>query len=113
VTRPPESFRDLFRNYRFESMDADRAAGLVIRTTLAYGTWEQVEWLFEHYGWDRVREVFLADYCGCRELPAPSRRLWAWAFLGEVPQAEPGLVARWRARRKAPGSGSRNRTLRR
>lgn len=81
-------------DYHFEGMDAHRAAGLVIRTALAYGTWEQVEWLFDYYGWDQVREVFLTDYRGCRELPAPTRRLWAWVFLGEVPEAEPDPVGR-------------------
>jgi hypothetical protein len=105
VSRLPDSFRNLFWNYRFESIDADRAAGMVIRTGLAYGTWEQVEWLFAHYGWDGVRQAFLVDYHGCRELPLPTRRLWAWVFLGEVPGPEPDVADRWRPRRSVPTQG--------
>jgi hypothetical protein len=98
----PESFRPLFRNYRFETLDPDAAAELVIRTTLAYGAWEQVEWLFEYYERQRVGEVFLNDFHGRRELPEPARHLWALAFLDELPPEDTDPLARWRCRRQAP-----------
>jgi hypothetical protein len=101
----PESFRSLFRNYRFETLNPDTAAELVIRVTLAYGTWEQIEWIFRYYGRGRVREVFLADFYGRRELPEPTRRLWALAFLDDVPAADADPVARWRCRRQVPRRG--------
>ncbi len=98
----PESFRQLFRNYRFDLLNPDAAAELVIRTVLAYGTWEQIEWIFRYYGRDTVREVFLDDLHGRRELPEPTRRLWALAFLDNVPTADTDPVARWRCRRQVP-----------
>ena len=98
----PDSFRPLFRNYRFELLNPDTASELVIKTTLAYGTWEQIKWLFAYYGRERMREVFLKDFHGCRELPEPTRRLWALAFLDEIPPEDTDPIARWRCRRKVP-----------
>ncbi|MDI6907482.1 MAG: hypothetical protein QMC81_08360 [Thermoanaerobacterales bacterium] len=98
----PEPLRDLFRNYHVRTIDPDRAAELVIRTTLARGSWEQIEWLFGYYGAERIREVFMKDYYGRRELPEPTRCLWALAFLGEAPARETDPRVRWRGRRRVP-----------
>ena len=100
----PQSFRKLFRNYRFETLNPDTGAELVILTTLSYGTWEQIEWLFRYYGRECVRNVFLNDFYGRRELPEPTRRLWALAFLDEMPPEDTDPLARWRCRRRVPVS---------
>ena len=96
----PDSFRQLFRNYRFEELSPDTASEMIIRTTLGYGTWEQIEWLFEYYGCEQVRTVFLADFYGRQELPEPTRKLWRLAFLEEeAEEPEPDSLARWRCQR--------------
>jgi len=88
---------DLFRNYRLASLDAERDAPMVIRRVLALGTWEQTVWLFRLYGWDRVRQVFLADLHGLRTLPASARALWETVFGIIPPPAAEGQ--QWRPTR--------------
>ena len=100
----PDSFRKLFRNYCFNTIDPDAASEQIIITTLAYGTWEQIEWIFSYYGWNRIREIFLDDFHGRRELPEPTRRLWVLAFLDETPSEDTDHLARWRCRRRVPPS---------
>lgn len=108
MKRPlPDELAPLFHNYQPSSIDLDRHAGLVIRTVLAEGTWEQVLWLFREYGWDRVRQVVLADHRGLRTLPEPTRRLWLAVFSdaseGEASDDEShDPVERWRCRRIPP-----------
>lgn len=104
----PEMISPLFHNYDPETIDPERHAGLVIRTVLAAGTWEQVRWLFRHYGFDRVRTIVLADCRGLRTLPEPTQRLWSLVFAGNggtgegdgVGAADEDPLARWRWRRR-------------
>ncbi|MEW6174024.1 MAG: hypothetical protein AB1510_13360 [Bacillota bacterium] len=98
----PVFLAGLFRNYAAETIDTEKHAGMIIKTVLAYGTWEQIMWLFEYYGVERVRAVFREDYYGLRTLPESARRLWGLVFLNEAPPAEPA-AAKWRCRRKVPG----------
>lgn len=110
MSRPlPESLAPLFHRCRPESIDLDRHAGLVIRTVLSDGTWEQVLCLFRAYGWDRVREVVLTDHRTLRTLPEPTRRLWLLVFGEEPPEPSPrdpdeasDPLERWHCRR-VPG----------
>lgn len=97
----PGFLHPLFHNYEPEAIDPDRHAGLVIRTVLAAGTWEQVLWLFRRYGKERVREVFLKDCRGLRTLPEPTRRLWSLVFLGSTHACEGNedYHAHWQWRR--------------
>lgn len=102
----PSSFAPLFHNYVFDTIDADRHAGFVIKTVLARGTWEQIMWLFEYSGAEKVREVFLDDYYGLQTLPESTRRLWELLFVddGDPSRQKPrpkeeDPVARWRVRR--------------
>ncbi|MGQ9824617.1 MAG: DUF6922 domain-containing protein [Desulfotomaculales bacterium] len=105
----PSSFAPLFHNYVFDTVDADRHAGFVIKTVLAQGTWEQIRWLFEYYGAGKVREVFLDDYYGLQALPESTRRLWELLFVDEPGREsrpeENGPAARWRVRRLAERHG--------
>ncbi|TDA67464.1 MAG: hypothetical protein D9V47_10375 [Clostridia bacterium] len=103
----PDFLADLFRNYRPETIDLEKHCRMVIKTVLARGTWEQVLWLFDYYGPERVREIFLQDYYGLRTLPEPTRSLWELVFV-ENPLPEAGDPAgRWRCRRLVPPFGER------
>ncbi len=97
--RLPDSLAGLFRNYGFDALDDERHRGLIVRTVLARGTWEQILWLFRRYGRDGVREVFVEDYYGPRTLPDATRRLWELMFIEQPPPDDPHPAARWRCRR--------------
>lgn len=108
----PPALRELFHNVNPDSVDPQRDAGLVIRTVLASGTWEQVLWVVRRYGVARVREVVRADVEGLRTLPEPTRALWTLILLkGQVPAGgsfnadfPEDRLDRWRIRRRVPTS---------
>lgn len=100
----PEFLSGLFQNYVFESLDDQKHAALVIKTVLSRGTWGQVKWLFEHYGADRVREVFLEDCRGLRTLPESTRRLWALVWGDPGAALDDDEVEKWRPRRVPPSA---------
>lgn len=77
----PDFLAPLFHNYVFDAIDGQKSYKFVIKTVLTYGNWEQIEWLFDYYGYKRVGEVFGEDYYGLRTLPASSRKLWEIAFI--------------------------------
>lgn len=93
----PAFIAPLFKNYIVETIDTEKHFKMIIKTVLAYGTWEQIMWLFDHYRVEKVRSVFLQDYYGLRTLPETTRRLWELVFV-ETPTAEDPL-AKWRCRR--------------
>ena len=97
--RPAEN---LFRNFRVETLDADRDAGLIIQTVLAYGTWEQIGWLFAAYGWDRISAAVRDDILGLRVLPESVRIFWGNVFYPEMMPVEPASSERWRQGRRVP-----------
>jgi len=102
----PHFFRTLFRNYVFDTIDTENHFKFIIKTTLARGSWEQILWLFEYYGKEKVSEVFLEDYYGLRSMPESTRKLWELIFV-EKPAVEKAAtpVEKWCCRRKA---GQRN-----
>lgn len=114
--RLPAALAHLFRNYVFDTLDDQRHAGLVIRTVLAYGEWEEILWLFRHYGREKVKQVFLDDYYGLRSLPAATRSLWETLFVPDslTPAKKAGgsapstRVERWRVRRRSGEGGFLN-----
>ncbi len=79
----PEDFKPLFKNYNFEVLDVQKHKELVIKTVLAKGDWEHIEKLFELYGFSQIKKVFLKDFYGVQELPAPTVYLWGSIFLDE------------------------------
>mgnify|MGYP005838805053 CR=1 FL=1 len=93
----PASIAALFKNYVTETIDTEKNSKMIIKTVLAYGTWEQIMWLFDHYGVEKVRAIFLEDYYGLRTLPETTRRLWELIFVETPPVQDP--LARWRCRR--------------
>ena len=95
----PAQMEHLFANYQAGAVDPDKHPGLVIRTVLARGTWDQVKWLFRYYGKDAVGEAFRKDYYGLRTLPKPTLRLWETLFIEHVERTSDPLD-RWRCRRR-------------
>jgi hypothetical protein len=106
----PDFFASLFKNYGFHKIDTQNQKRLIIKTALAQGTWEQILWLFEFYGCNTVRDVFLEDYYGLRELPEPVVCLWGLLFLDkrkyreEIANMETdgSQPEKWRCRRLVP-----------
>lgn len=103
--RLPDSFAPLFRNYRWETIDDRKHSELIVKTTLAYGSWDQIRWLFQHYGKDEIGTIFRRDYYGMRSLPESTRRLWELLFIPEEEREnEPRGPSRWRGRREVPST---------
>ncbi len=105
----PDSFAPLFRNYGFEKIDTEEQAELVVKTVLTRGSWDQVLWIFDYYGEGRIKEVFLKDFYGLRELPEPGVCLWGLLFLDEEEywqerrkRENETRAERWRQRRMPP-----------
>ncbi len=70
----PASTAWLFPEYRFETMDAETHAGVIIERILERGTWAELRWLFDCYGEQRI-----ADWVrrrGFRLLSPRSFALW-------------------------------------
>lgn len=105
----PDYFERLFRNYNFQKIDTEEHAKMIIKTTLVLGTWEQILWLFEFYGKDKIGDVFREDLRGLRELPEPVVNLWGLLFLDdqqnidESERQEAGSKRKkWSCRRRVP-----------
>ena len=98
----PVSLERLFANYEPRSIDPDRHHDLVIRTVLSRGTWEEIRWLFQHYGKTVVGGVFRRDYYGLRTLPKPTLRLWETRFIEHTERESDDPLEYWRCRRR-PG----------
>lgn len=71
---PPESLAPLFQEYDLQRLDDERDASLIIERTLEGGSQTEVQWLFERYGEDCVREV-VRDR-GARHLSARAFNFW-------------------------------------
>ena len=97
----PSSFAGLFNSYVFESIDEERHASLIVKTVLSRGTWDQIVWLFGHYGPERIGEVFREDYFGLQTLPEPTRRLWELLFVEETQREKTTGACEWHPRRLA------------
>ena len=98
----PPVLEDLFHNYVTETIDLDRHRNLVVKTVLARGTWDQVVWVFNHYGAKAVGDVFRRDYFGLRSLPRPTLSLWELLFIepdARYRSATTDPVGRWRPTR--------------
>jgi hypothetical protein len=53
-TRLPSDSAWLFPEVDVDSLELERHSGVIIERLLERGTWEQVRWLFDTYGEDRV-----------------------------------------------------------
>lgn len=79
----PDEIKPLFHNYRVETIDTERDAEFVIWTVLAYGDWEELEWAFRTYGWDRIQQVVEKDLNGLNSLPRSVLNFWSIVFWGK------------------------------
>jgi hypothetical protein len=50
----PETSSWLFPEYEFARMHVEEYAGVIIERVLERGSWTEVNWLFGHYGEDRI-----------------------------------------------------------
>lgn len=71
---PPDSLAPLFQEYDLQRLDLERDASLIIERTLEGGSQAEVQWLFQRYGEDRVREA-VRDR-GARHLSARAFNFW-------------------------------------
>lgn len=78
----PRSLAPCFQEYELERLDPRRHADLVIERVLAYGNRRELRWLFECYGWTRIREW--VERVGARRLPWRRYNLWC-VLLGLPP----------------------------
>lgn len=79
----PDEIKPLFHNYHPEMIDVERDAEWIILTVLLYGEWEQIEWAFRTYGWNRIEEVVRKDIEGMRTLPYVVANFWSIVFWGK------------------------------
>ena len=51
----PKALKPYFQDYDVSRLDITRDANLIIQRVLEFGTWEEIRWLFETYGSNRIR----------------------------------------------------------
>jgi hypothetical protein len=74
----PESLYPLFHRYDPRHLDVDRNASLVIETILQLGRWNDIEWCFQTYGWDRIRSWIASPHANGVLAPAAE---WFWTLV--------------------------------
>jgi hypothetical protein len=72
--QPPKDTQWLFPEYNFATVDVERHAGVIMERILERGAWDQIKWLFVHYGERRVAEWVRQH--GFRLLSKRSFALW-------------------------------------
>ncbi|MBD3287949.1 hypothetical protein GF337_04025 [candidate division KSB1 bacterium] len=74
MNNPPTSLSRLFQEYDFERMDVRQHANIIIERTLEMGNWEELHWLFHHYGIQRITEYL--KQLGSRRLSKMTFNYW-------------------------------------
>ena len=77
-SRMPSDSEWLFPEYDYGSLELERHSGIIIERMLERGTWEQLGWLFDAFGEDRVTEWVRRH--GFRLLSQRSFALWCLAL---------------------------------
>jgi len=96
----PRDIAELLWSYDASKVDPGKDARIVIMSVARLGSWDQIEWLFSHYGWDEVKRVIGEDYFGPRSLPVSVRAFWGNLFWPELPPPElADKMERWRQTR--------------
>ncbi|MGC8627827.1 MAG: DUF6922 domain-containing protein [Acidimicrobiales bacterium] len=83
-----QDIADLLWSYGAHEIDLEADAKIVIMCVVRLGNWDQVRWLFSHYGWDKVKQVIGEDYFGARSLPVSVRAFWGSLFWPQSPPPE-------------------------
>lgn len=55
----PKSLQAVLWSRGIENLDLNKDKEYIIHQVLAYGRWEDLVWLFDKYGKNQVREVFI------------------------------------------------------
>jgi hypothetical protein len=74
----PVGLRSYFQEYDLGSLHVERDANLIMQRTLEFGNWEEVRWLFQTYGKERIR-AFLRKF-GERMLKPSTFNYWRKLF---------------------------------
>jgi hypothetical protein len=69
----PESFRSYFWDVKFEELEVERSAHLIIKRVLDRGNLSDIRWLLKTYGRDEIKKVVM----GTRDLARPTGNFWA------------------------------------
>ncbi len=86
----PERLCPLFHRYDVERLDIQRNANVIIATILQLGTWDDIQWCFQTYGWNRIRD-WIADPKASQGVLAPAVQwFWTLVLLGE-PRSVPSM----------------------
>ena len=60
-TQIPIGLKPYFQEYDITQLDIFHDTNLIIQRTLEFGTWDELRWLFETYGSQRIRS-FLREH---------------------------------------------------
>ncbi len=85
----PEALHPLFHRYDPQHLDVERNASLIIGTILQLGRWNDIEWCFETYGWERIRAWITSPQANGVLAPAVES-FWTLILLGS-PRTTPPL----------------------
>jgi hypothetical protein len=80
----PASAAPIFQEYRFNELDAEKDANLVMERILAFGNREELNWLFHFYDEMKIK-TWLSEN-GLRRLPY--RRYNMWCMLLGLPKQD-------------------------
>lgn len=72
-TTLPEFLRAYFWDVKFEELEVERHAFLVIKRVLDRGNFRDIRWLVKTYGRDKIRKVVMTT----RDLARPTANFWA------------------------------------
>ncbi len=87
-------------------MDVAGDAEWIILTILMSGTWEQIQWAFATYGWERVEAVVGEDLAGLQTLPPIVANFWSVVFWNR-PLPPVSVQERWGTIRRIPPEGTK------
>lgn len=86
--RLPRQMKWIFWDVDFETIDADEHADGILARVLERGHLEDVRWLIDAYGMDRIHTFFME--VGSSEISFRTRNFWRLVFdAKEEPWAEP------------------------
>ncbi len=72
-TKLSESLRPLFWDVKFEELEVEKHAFLIIKRILDRGNLSDIRWLLKTYGKDEIKKVVMET----RDLSRPTGNFWA------------------------------------
>ncbi len=74
----PPTTRSFFQEYAFEKLDPTQHRDLIIERLFSYGNREEIRWLYQTYGQDKLRDW--VGEMGARRLSRLRYNLWCVIF---------------------------------